>query len=423
MKPNFKEDSMTHFQSESRQGLTRPLLLLLAVVAGFMVSNIYYGQPLLERIGTDLGFPLADVGWIVASSQTGYLLGLVLLVPLGDVVDRRALISLQIGATAVGGSVVALAASQVALLGGFLLLGLASSVVQTIVAYTAASSTPDQRGGNIGTVTAGVVSGIILARTLAGGMTDLWGWRSVYVLAAVVGVVLAMAAFRALPRERARRGAVSYWRAVSSVVVLTRSNPLFRTRALITMLLFASFGVLWSGMSLLLSGPAWNLPPGLIGLFGLAGMVGILAASRAGAAADRGWGQRVTLLSLAALLVSWFALFLGNWSLLWFIAGIIVLDAAVQAVHVGSQTLIVAGAEESASSIIGSYMVFYSVGSAAGAATVAPVYDAWGWTGACALGEFFALGALAIWGADRLRRSKKHGDARLVRSAQRAGAE
>ncbi len=409
--------------ARSGRGLGPGLLLLLAVVAGFMVSNIYYGQPLLERIGTDMGIPAAGVGWVVASAQAGYFLGLVLLVPLGDLVDRRALIALQIGATAVGACTVSFASSQPVLLMGFVLLGVASSVVQTIVAYTAASSTPAERGRSIGTVTAGVVSGIILARTVAGGMTELWGWRSVYVLAAAAGAVLAVAVFRALPGEPAERGEVRYWRAVGSVVVLTRSNPVFRARALITMLLFASFGVLWSGMSLLLSGPAWNLPPSLVGLFGLAGLVGILAASKAGAAADRGWGQRVTGISLSVLLGSWFALSLGQWSLLWFIAGIIVLDAAVQAIHVSSQTLIVSGAEESASSIIGSYMVFYSVGSAAGAATVAPVYDVWGWTGASALGAFFALGALAIWGADRLRRHKKPGGARLARSAQHAGAE
>ena len=407
--------------SKTTQRLSRGLLLLLAVVAGFMVSNIYYGQPLLERIGFDLSIPAASIGWVVASSQAGYLVGLVLLVPLGDLVDRRILITVQVAASAVGACGVTLASSQAALLLAFGILGLASSVVQAIVAYTAASSTPDKRGGDIGTVTAGVVSGLILARTVAGGMTDLWGWRSVYIFAAVAAVVLSVAVLRAMPREQTSRGEARYWQAVSSVVVLTRRNPVFRTRALITMLLFASFGVLWSGMSLLLSGPAWNLPPGVIGLFGLAGLVGILASSKAGAAADRGWGQRVTGLSLVALLGSWLALSLGSWSLLWFIAGIVVLDAAVQAVHVTSQTMIVAGAEESASSIIGSYMVFYSVGSAVGAAAVAPVFDAWGWTGASLLGAVFALGALVIWGVDRAR--LQGAGVRLVRSSQPAGAE
>ncbi|WOH18116.1 MFS transporter [Paenarthrobacter sp. GOM3] len=409
--------------SKSAQGLSPGLLLLLAVAAGFMVSNLYYGQPLLEVIGSDMGIPLAGIGWIVASAQAGYLLGLVLLVPLGDVVDRRRLITLQIGATAVGACTVTFASSPAVLLVGFVLLGGASSVVQTIVAFTAASSSPDQRGRNIGTVTAGVVSGIILARTVAGGMTDVWGWRSVYVLAGSVAVILAVAVFRALPPERTDRGGVSYRQAVLSVVVLTRGNPVFRTRALITMFLFASFGVLWSGMSLLLGGPGWDLPPGIIGLFGLAGLVGILAAAKAGAAADRGWGQRVTGVSLAALLGSWIALWLGEWSLLWFVVGIVVLDAAVQAVHVSSQTLIVSGAEESASSIIGSYMVFYSVGSAAGAATVAPVYDAWGWAGASVLGVAFAIGALAIWGAGQLRSANFGPTASAVRSAHHAGAE
>ncbi|WP_416404693.1 MFS transporter [Arthrobacter sp. LFS091] len=409
--------------TKSPQGLSPGLLLLLAVAAGFMVSNLYYGQPLLEVIGSDVGIPVAGIGWIVASAQAGYLVGLVLLVPLGDVTDRRKLMALQVGASAVGACTVTFASSPTLLLLGFVLLGGASSVVQTIVAFTAASSSPDQRGRNIGTVTAGVVSGIILARTLAGGLTDAWGWRSVYILAASVAVLLSAALFRALPPDRLDRGGVSYRQAVLSVVVLTRSNPVFRTRALITMLLFASFGVLWSGMSLLLGGPGWDLPPGVIGLFGLAGLVGILAASKAGAAADRGWGQRVTSAGLIALLGSWVALWLGEWSLLWFVVGIVVLDAAVQAVHVSSQTLIVTGAEESASSIIGSYMVFYSVGSAAGAATVAPVYAAWGWAGASVLGAAFAFGALAIWGADQLRSANSGSTAGAVRASHHAGAE
>ncbi|WP_017199947.1 MFS transporter [Arthrobacter sp. M2012083] len=407
--------------TKSTQRISRGLLLLLAVVAGFMVSNIYYGQPLLERIGADVDIPVASIGWVVASSQAGYLIGLVLLVPVGDMVDRRILIAVQVAASAVGACAVTLASSHTALLLAFGILGLASSVVQTVVAYTAASSSPDQRGRNIGTVTSGVVSGLILARTVAGGITDLWGWRSVYVFAAAVAVVLSLAVLRTIPREPAPRNGARYWQAVSSVVVLTRRNPVFRVRALITMLLFASFGVLWSGMSLLLSGPAWNLPPGIVGLFGLAGLVGILAASRAGAAADHGWGQRVTGFSLVALLGSWLTLSLGSWSLIWLIAGIMVLDAAVQAVHVSSQTLIVSGAEESASSIIGSYMVFYSMGSAVGAAAVAPVFDAWGWTGASVLGAVFALLALAVWGMDRARR--QGAEARLVRSVHQAAAE
>ena len=117
------------------------------------------------------------------------------------------------------------------------------------------------------------------------------------------------------------------------------------------------------------------------------------------------------------------ALSLGDWSLLWFVAGIIVLDAAVQAVHVSSQTMIVAGAEESASSIIGSYMVFYSVGSATGAAAVASVFDAWGWAGASLLGAVFAFLALAVWGADRVRRASKPAGTALVRGVCHAGAE
>ncbi|MFL1377719.1 MULTISPECIES: MFS transporter [unclassified Nocardiopsis] len=385
-------------------GVVRGLLAVLCAVA---VANVYYAQPLLERIGTDLGIPAAGLGAVVAVAQAGYLVGLVLLVPLGDLVDRRTLIVVQVVAVAAGCAVVVGATGSAGLLVGMAVVGLFSVVVQIAVAYVAAVSGPAERGRNVGTVTGGVVVGIILARTVSGAVADLADWRWVYAGSAVLALVLAVAVLVLLPAATEKRkvrgpgSASRYGRAVASVVTLTATDRVFRVRALICLFVFASFGVLWSGMALPLSGEPWNLSTTQIGLFGVVGLAGALGAARAGRWADRGWGEAVTVCSLVGLVVSWLFIGQAGHSLVLFAVGVVVLDFAVQAVHVTSQNRIVAARPESSGRIIGAYMVFYSLGSALGAVTAAWVYAKVGWGAVSVLGAAYAGAALVVWLVDR----------------------
>ncbi|MGG7102803.1 MFS transporter [Rhodococcus sp. 24CO] len=382
----------------------RGLRILLAVLCGVSVANIYYAQPLLEQIGSDLSLPTAALGLVVALAQLGYLVGLILLVPLGDLVDRRKLIASQIAAAATGTLLVAFAATNTQLLIGITVAGVFSVVVQVIVAYAAAISAPDERGTNIGVITSGVVAGIILARTIAGMVSDLAGWRTVYLGSAVISILIAAVAVTMLPKDvRSRPKQGTYARAVGSVVTLTTTNRIFRTRAVITLFLFASFDALWSGMALPLSEEPWRLSTTQIGLFGIAGLVGALGAVGAGRWADQGKAQSVTGASLVVLVLSWVLSAQATHSLVLLVIGVIVLDFAVQAVHVTSQNLIVADAPESAGRIIGSYMVFYSLGSAIGAISTTAVFHAAGWGAASVLGGAYAAAALSVWIIDRLR--------------------
>ncbi|MGQ4270191.1 MFS transporter [Nocardiopsis changdeensis] len=376
---------------------------LLAVLCAVAVANVYYAQPLVERIGADLGIPEAGTGAVVAAAQAGYLVGLVLLVPLGDLVDRRALIAVQLAAVAAGCALVALATGSAVLLAGMAVVGLFSVVVQVAVAHVAAVSGPAERGRNMGTVTGGVVVGVILARTVSGTVADLADWRWVYAGSAVLVTVLA-AAVVALPPARRARGrslAGGYARAVASVFTLTATDRVFRVRALVCLFLFASFGVLWSGMALPLGAGPWHLSTTQIGLFGLVGAAGALGAARAGRWADRGLGGAVTTGSLAAAVAAWPLIGQAGNSLVWFAAGVVVLDFAVQAVHVTSQDRIVAADPGSSGRTIGAYMVFYSSGSALGAVTAAWVYAQAGWGAVSVLGAAYAGAALAVWLADR----------------------
>ncbi|KAB2350082.1 MFS transporter [Actinomadura rudentiformis] len=366
---------------------------LLAMVCGVAVASIYAAQPVLEPMGRDLGVSAELSGWIVAIGQVGYLAGLVLLVPLGDVVDRRRLIAVHLALTAVGMILTALASTAWVAFVGLAAAGVFAVVVQTTVAYVASVSPPAERGRNIGVVTSGVVVGILGARVVTGILAETWGWRSVYAVLAVASLGLAALVLAVLPsEERANR----HRRAVISLGGLF-GQRVFLTRGLIAFFLFASFGTLWSGLSLPLADRPWQLNESQIGLFGIAGLAGALGAARAGRWADAGRAASVTGLALILLILSWAAIAQLPWSLWLLIAGIVVLDFAVQAVHVSNQHLLTAAHPDRTSSIIGAYMVFYSLGSALGAAATTAVFTTYGWQGSSLLGAGFAACALAVW--------------------------
>ncbi|GAA4811177.1 MFS transporter [Streptomyces ziwulingensis] len=383
--------------------------LLLAAVCGVAVAGIYAAQPVLEPMGRDLGVPAAHTGWIVATGQFGYLAGLVLLVPLGDVVvDRRRLIAVHLALTATG---MILTASAPAAWMAFAALAAAGSfavVVQTTVAYAASVSPPAERGRNIGVVTSGVVVGILGARVATGALADVWGWRSVYAVLAALSLGLAALVLVALPPEKRPGRPGGYRQAVASLGGLF-GQRLLLTRGLIAFFLFASFGTLWSGLSLPLADAPRHLSESQIGLFGIAGLAGALGAARAGRWADAGRTTRVAGLALTLLVLSWAAIAQMPWTLGLLIAGIVALDFAVQAVHVSNQHLLTTAHPERTSSVIGGYMVFYSLGSALGAATTTAIYTIHGWAGSSALGAAFAVCAMAVWAAEsRLPRTSEN---------------
>ncbi len=369
--------------------------ILLAVVCAVAVATIYVAQPVLAQIGRDLGVPESELGWIVAAGQVGYVVGLAVLVPLGDMRDRPRLIGMQLLLAAVGTLMAALSPTWWMLLAGLAVTGLFAVVVQTTVAFAADLSSPAERGRTLGTVTSGVILGILGARVLAGVVTDLWGWRSVYLGLTLLLVALSLLVLRRLPADP-RSHRETYRGVLTSLGRLFR-EPLFLSRGLIAFFLFASFGTLWSGLALPLSADPWQLTPAQIGAFGVAGLVGALGAIRAGRWADAGRADLVTGVSLALLAVSWIASAQAPWSLFLVIVGVIVLDFAVQAAHVSNQSLLTAAYPRQTSSVIGGYMIFYSLGSALGATATTAIYAVSGWSGSAVLGAAFALGGLLTW--------------------------
>ncbi|WP_418059777.1 MFS transporter [Pimelobacter simplex] len=372
---------------------TRTRTLLLAAVGAVAVATIYAAQPVLVAMGADLGIGGGTLGWLVAAGQLGYLVGLVVLVPLGDLLDRRRLLVGHLLLTGTGTAVVALAGSTGLVLAGLATTGLFAVVVQIAVAYAADLAPAAERGRAIGLVTSGVVLGILGVRLLAGLLADLTGWRSVYAALALATFALAGLARVVLPPDPRGRPA---GRVRGGLGALLRDR-LFVARGMVAFFLFASFGTLWSGLALPLATDPWHLTSAQVGLFGLAGLAGALGAARTGRARTTTATATATTVrtALVVLVGSWLAIAQAPWSLWVLGVGVVLLDYAVQAVHVDNQHRLTEAYPGRSSSVIGGYMVFYSLGSALGAATTAAAYAAGGWVASSLLGAGFALGALA----------------------------
>lgn len=393
---------MSTLAAREAPGISTPFAVLLAVACGIAVADIYYAQPLLEEIGRDLGVGPAGLGFVTTVTQLGYFLGLILLVPLGDLLDRRILIPTGAVLAAVALAAVAVSPGPVQFFVASGVLGVATVVQQVIIAYSAVLSSPGSRGRVLGIVTSGVVIGILLARTVSGLLSDALGWRSVYVVSALLMLGVAIVLGLRLPPERPDRPAVSYRRLITSVFTLTARERVFRVRSLITLFMFAGFGALWGSMALPLSAAPWHFSTSVVGLFGLVGAAGAFGAARAGALADRGRAQWVTGVTLVLFALSWLPIAWLPHSLIPLLVGIIVIDFAGQAIHVTNQHLIVGLDPAASSRLIGSNMVYYSIGFGGGAVAATTTYSAWGWGAVCVLGAGFSLVALLIWVADRL---------------------
>ncbi|WP_202369810.1 MFS transporter [Pseudomonas sp. MWU318] len=379
------------------QPLKSSVVLLFAIACGLAVGNVYYAQPLLDAMAEAFAMSPATIGIVITLTQIGYGIGLVLLVPLGDLLNRRRLIVTQTLLSAAALLMIALAPNSVWLLLGMTLTGLLAVVTQVLVAYAATLAIPAQRGRVVGVVTSGIVVGILLARTIAGAMADLAGWRAIYLLSAGLTLLMALLLLRVLPKDEAAQPASRYGALIASVFRLFRQEPVLRQRAILALLTFASAMVLWTPMVLPLAAPPLSLSHSEIGLFGLAGAAGALAAARAGHLADRGLGQWVSGLSLLLMLASWLPIALTQSSLWALLLGVITLDLGLQAVHVTSQSMIYSVRPEAQSRLTAGYMLFYSIGSALGSITSTAMYAWAGWTGVCLLGAAINAVALSYW--------------------------
>jgi predicted MFS family arabinose efflux permease len=376
--------------------LHRGVLLLLAAATGLSVANMYYVQPLLDTIGHQLHFSAGSTGLIVTVTQLGYAAGLMFLLPLGDLLERRRLVVVMAVGDAVALVLMARSTTIWSVLTCALAVGLLSVLAQILVPMAAALAGPDEGSSVVGMVMSGLLLGVLLARIVSGYLAQLGSWTTPYWAAAALMLTLATALRLGLPTDR-HHANLTYPRLLHSTVALLWNEPVLRLRSVYGALGFAAFSVLWTSITFLLTGAPYHYSTGTVGLFGLVGAAGVAAASVAGRIGDHGGIRWTTAVTVLLLLISWLPLVFGVRSLAALLVGVVVLDLAVQGLHITNQSQIYRLNPEARSRLNSAYMTLYFVGGALGSALSTIAYADHGWPGVCVLGAIISAAAVAVW--------------------------
>ncbi|HBF38676.1 MAG TPA: MFS transporter [Firmicutes bacterium] len=376
-------------------GISTFLLILMSIACGVTVANLYYSQPLMEELSRFFQVSPTTLGIAAMLIQIGYALGLLFLVPLGDVRERRRLIMVMLGCSIVALIGLSFASSISWLMMGSLLVGLTSIVPQLIVPLAARLAKPAARGRVIGYVMSGLLIGILLSRTFSGIIGSAWGWRAVYRLAALMIAFLAVAFYLWLPKS-VPDSVMGYQELLKSLGGLLRTQPVLREASLVGAMMFATFSVFWTTLAFLLKSPVYHLGAEVAGLFGLVGVAGALAASLVGRVTDRKNPRFTLTIAIILSALSFLCFWIFGYHLWGLISGVILLDLGVQSGQISNQARIY-GLDVSAHNRNNAvYMVFYFCGGAIGSLLGPFCWGNFGWSGVCAMGIIFQIIAAVV---------------------------
>ena len=374
--------------------LTPGLTLLFSAVAGAAVANIYYNQPIVSLIARGFAVPGVAAAQVTAATQFGYAAGLVLLVPLGDVRDRRRLILWQVAVLVFALLAAALAPSLLTLTLAGVIVGFTSTIAQQIIPIVAELATPEGRGRAVGTVMSGLLGGILVARVISGAVGQAAGWRAVFWMGGVIAMIMGLLLLQFLPKGLPYTPQ-PYGMLLRSLGTVWRAHPSLRRAAVVQPLLFAAFSAFWATLTLLLDSPAFGLGPAVAGLFGLIGLAGVVVAPIAGAYADRhGTGLVITIGVL--LVCAAFAIMALLPGLVGLVTGVVVLDLGFTAAMISHQTIILALDDQARSRINTILMTALFFAGALGSAAASLAWHEAGWPGVTAFGGVLAVAALAV---------------------------
>lgn len=365
--------------------------IAMAVATGVGVSGLYFNQPLLAMI--EHAFPFSQAArFIPSGTQLGYCAGLILFLPLGDLIDRRRLIVTQFCFLCLALLFAAQARSAPWLLLASFLVGAGSSVAQQIVPFAATLASDENRGAIVGKVMSGLLCGILLGRTVAGFVATWFGWRAAFGLAipamAAAGVLMAMTLPKHAPVSR-----LSYRKALASLADLWEDEPVLRRAAITQGCLFGSFSVFWTVLSLRLQEPLFHLGADAAGLFALLGVAGIMAAPVSGHIADKRGPGLVVILGALTCLASWLPFALWP-HVLGLMLGVTLLDLGVQAAVVSNQHKIYRLRPDARGRVNTLFMSGIFIGGTIGSAGASTLYHIAGWSAVCLFGA--AMASLAI---------------------------
>ncbi|MGF6721534.1 putative MFS family arabinose efflux permease [Paraburkholderia sp. GAS41] len=374
---------------------THGKIIMMAIIAGAVITNIYCTQPILPLIRAGFGVDLAMVDLVAAAALLGFSTGLALLLPLGDRFDRRKLVLGQIACAFVFAIAASVSPGIWALIAASFGLGIVSCVPQQLVPFAAVMSSPHQRGRNVGTVVSGIMVGILLGRTIAGVVGAAYGWRAVYAMEAAFMVPVWFAAAALLPQGMPSTD-LSYGRLLASLWPLARDHRPIRESMLVQALLWACFNAFWVNLAALLATGPWHLGSAWAGGFGIIGAAGAFAASLGGHISDRRGARYVVGLSIGIVTLAYLLLAGANSSMALLVIGVIVLDIGVQAGLVSNQTRAFAVDHKAQGRINSLYMTATFFGGAVGATISGGLMSHFGWNGIVAFGIALGLVAAAI---------------------------
>lgn len=377
-------------------GVPGRLVALLAVASGMTVANLYYAQPLLATLSHTFHTTTATTGLLITLTQVGYVIGMVFLVPLGDRLEKRNLVTALLTVTTLAMAAAGLATGFPMLLIASLISGATSVVAQILVPFAASLAPDHARGRVVGRVMSGLLTGILLSRTLSSLVSDLVGWRVVYLGSAGLMAVLAVALRLALPRH-APTTTIPYHHVLRSTARLMRTHPALVRRGLYQAAMFGAFSAFWTTISFVLTGPHFHYSATGVGLFALVGAAGAAIAPFAGHWADRGLSRPMTGAAFVLAALAFALAGLGRHDIVLLAVAAILVDMAVQTTLILGQHTVYQLDPAARARLNSAFIATFFVGGAAGSQLGSLAYDSTGWTGLTALGAILPLTALAYW--------------------------
>ena len=373
---------------------------LFAIVGGAAVGNLYWAQPLLATIAKSLDVPIGSAGALVTMTQIGYALGIVMIVPLGDVVIRRRLIPLVMFLSALALLATALAPSYTILLASLTAVGLTTVAGQLLIPLASDLSSAEERGRTVGTIVGGILIGILLSRTISGVIADAFGWRAVYFLAAATTVSFSVLLTRVLPAE-SKRPPIAYGRLLASVPAVVRKHRSVQVTLAIGTIGFCTFTMFWTGLTFLLSAPPFSYSLSQIGAMGIVGLAGSLAARRVGWLHDNGYSAAGTGAALILALVSLGIGATGSTSIIPVAIAVPLFDVAIQGNNVLNQTRLFSVEPQARSRLNTAFVSCNFLGGAVGSLLAGFLWEFAGWTAIMSGAMGLITLAFLLWVAQR----------------------
>lgn len=388
----------------SDKEISSGLIILLATACGIIVANLYYAQPLIGLISNVIGLSNSSAGLIVTLTQIGYVVGLLFLVPLGDIVENKKLIIILLLLSAVALTATVFVKSAIMLLVASFFIGLGSVAAQVLVPFVSYLSSENARGRVVGNVMSGLLLGIMLARPISSLVADIWGWNAIFALSATVIIVFAFVLSKVLP-TRKPKAKTNYIALLNSMWQLLRTTPILRRRAIYHACVFGAFSLFWTTVPLLLSSPAFHFSQTAIALYALVGITGAIAAPIGGRLADLGWTRPATGVALTVVIISLILpLFIQSSSpfgIAVLVIAAILLDMGVSANLVLSQRLIFSLSPEIRSRLNGVFMAIFFLGGAVGSFIGGWAYALGGWNLTLWIGIAFPTIALLYFATEK----------------------